>query len=132
MAMRPLCSELLPRRPQYADCGTKTASTAGTQNGIGSVVTNFMWGSAPGLPAAQGSHNTFVFEGDLVGTQNYVEDFHQGQDTIEFTHMTGVHNFSDLSISTNGAGDTIVGTLHDTVILVGFADTLTQHDFLIV
>src|SRR5262245_28983075 len=103
---------------------------AGSQSGTGSMVVNYMWGSAPGLSVTQSGSNVFVFVGDLVGIQNFVEDFHQGQDKIELSDVSGVHNFGDLSITNNGS-DTVITTLHDTVTLVGFSGTLTQYDFLI-
>ena len=90
-----------------------------------------MWGDTPGVPAAQFGHNTYVFKGNSVGNQNYVENFHQQLDKIEFSQVTGVHNFRDLGISTNGSGDTVITTPHDSVVLVGFSGTLTSHDFII-
>jgi hypothetical protein len=64
----------------------------------------------------------FVFNGDTVGAQNYVEDFHQHEDKIEFSGVTGVPN----------GADTVITTPHDSVTLVGFAGALTAHDFIIV
>jgi len=91
-----------------------------------------MWGDTPNIPTEQFGHDTFVFAGDTVGTQNYIEDFQQQFDKIEFIGVSGVHGFSDLSISTNGSGDTVIATLHDSVTLVAFTGTLSEWDFIIV
>jgi hypothetical protein len=48
-----------------------------------------MWGDTPGIPTGQFGHDTFVFAGDAVGTHNYIEDFQQQFDKIEFYSSIG-------------------------------------------
>jgi hypothetical protein len=59
-----------------------------------------------------------------------VNDFRQGEDTIEF-QVAGVADFSDLVITRSGS-DTVISTTvsaTDTITLVGFNGTLTASDF---
>ena len=105
---------------------------AGTQSGSGSVI-NKMWGDAQSMSgSATGGKDTFVFHGD-VGTQNYIYDFNQSQlDKIEFSGVTGVTSFSDVTVVQNGS-DTVITAAADQVTLVNYDDTthpLTASDFL--
>src|SRR5262249_32252717 len=72
---------------------------------------------------------TFVFNNNLDGSQNYVEDFYQGQDKIDFSGINGVYQFSNLNISIDGVGDTVIGAGPVSVTLVGFTGTLIASDF---
>jgi hypothetical protein len=96
----------------------------------GANATDHMFGDAEFLlDSATGGNDTFVF-GGAFGS-DYVHDFHQGEDTLEF-HVAGVSGFGDLDIEFNGS-DTVISTTAsatDTVTLVGFAGTLTDSDFL--
>jgi hypothetical protein len=50
----------------------------------------------------------------------------------KFSQVSGVHNFGDLTITSNAAGDAVITANHDTVTLVGVSGhTLTAHDFMI-
>ena len=74
--------------------------------------------------------DTFMFV-DAFG-QDFVNDFRQGEDTLEF-QVAGVSGFDDLDIVLNGS-DTVISTTAsatDTVTLVGFTGTLTDSDFLL-
>jgi len=121
----------------YGDAYAMTDSTqggndiliAGTQSGSGFVVNN-MWGDAYSMTgSAVGGNDTFVFN-DSVGNQNYVMDFHQGEDIIDITAAHGL-SLSDLTITTGAADTTVYLTSdpNDVITLVGFTDTLTQDDF---
>jgi len=61
-----------------------------------------------------------------------LRDFHQGFDKIEFSQVTGVHQFSDLQIAADGSGNTVITTPHDTVTVVNFTGAFTAHDFIII
>jgi hypothetical protein len=93
-----------------------------------------MWGDTQLLSgSATGGNDTFVFV-DAFG-QDFVNDFRQGEDTIEF-QVAGVSDFDDLVI-TDTADGTVIGTAGatDTVTLAGFHDSLTPltaSDFLFV
>jgi hypothetical protein len=103
---------------------------AGSQSGLGAVV-NHMWGDGElMLGSAQGGSDVFVL-GNSVGTNNFVEDFQQGLDKIEFSQVAGIAQFSDLnSISTAGSDTVISSTLNPSVsvTLAGFTGTLTPTD----
>jgi hypothetical protein len=91
--------------------------------------TDQMWGDAQLLlDSATGGNDTFVFV-DAFG-QDFVNDFRQGEDIIEF-QVAGVADFDDLDIEFNGS-DTVISTTvsDDTVTLVGFGGTLTADDFM--
>jgi hypothetical protein len=63
--------------------------------------------------------------------QDFVNDFRQGENTMEF-QVAGVSGFDALVIVFNGS-DTVISTTAsatDTVTLVGFTGTLTQNDFM--
>jgi hypothetical protein len=93
-------------------------------------LTDQMWGDAQSLvDFATGGNDTFVLAGAFG--QDFVNDFRQGEDKIEF-QIAGVDDFGDLDIKQSG-GDTIIKTTAsatDTVTLVGFAGTLTESDVL--
>jgi hypothetical protein len=67
--------------------------------------------------------------------QDFVNDFRQGEDTIEF-QVAGVSDFDDLVITDTAIGTVISTTVAtDTVTLVDFHDSLTPltaSDFLFV
>ena len=93
--------------------------------------TDQMWGDAQDLSAsATGGNDTFVFAG-AFGSDS-VNDFRQGEDTIEF-QVAGVADFDDLVFTPSGS-DTVISTTAsatDTVTLVGIDPlTLTASDFL--
>jgi hypothetical protein len=96
----------------------------------GANATDDMFGDALLLlDSATGGNDTFVFGGAFG--QDFVYDFRQGEDKIEF-QVTGVADFGDLDIEFNGS-DTVISTAAsatDTVTLVGFTGTLTDSDFL--
>jgi hypothetical protein len=93
--------------------------------------TDLMWGDAQLLlDSATGGKDTFVFVDAAFG-QDFVNDFHQGEDTLEF-QVAGVSDFDDLVIVLIDS-DTVISTTAsatDTVTLVGFSGTLTESDFL--
>ena len=78
-----------------------------------------------------GGNDTFVFAGAFGS--DFVNNFHQGEDTIEF-QVAGVSDFDDLVITDTATGTVISTTVAtDTVTLVGFHDPLTPltaSDFL--
>jgi hypothetical protein len=96
----------------------------------GANATDHMFGDAEFLlDSATGGNDTFVFGGGFG--QDFVNDFHQGEDTLEF-QVAGVSGFGDLVVALNGS-DTVISTTAsatDTVTLVGFTGTLTDSDFL--
>ena len=103
---------------------------AGTQSN-GGVVVNNMWGdwSFDGFGSSVAGHDTFVFRGNF-GKQNFVMDFHQGEDLIDLNAAHGL-DLSALSITESGS-DTLVNVTTDpanVITLVGFNGTLTQSDF---
>jgi hypothetical protein len=117
----------------YSAKGGNDTLTAGSYSGGGSV-RNDMWGDMQLLlGSATGGHDKFVFKGDFVGTQNYIYDFHQSQfDKIEFSGVTGVTSFSDLTIAHSGL-DTVITAGADQVTLVSYDNTahpLAASDFL--
>ena len=87
-----------------------------------------MWGDAQFLSGSGlGGNDTFIFSGNF-GNQNYVEDFHQGQDLIDITAAHGL-NLIDFTI-TPGVDVTVVYLTADNVVtLQGFTGTLTHDDF---
>jgi hypothetical protein len=87
-----------------------------------------MWGDGPMAFTAKGGDDTFVFTGAFGN--DFVNDFHQHEDTLEF-HVAGVAHFSDLVITNDGQNTVIDTTASatDTVTLVGFSGTLTADDF---
>ena len=99
-------------------------------------VTNSMVGDgtfASGHP--KGGADAFVFHDNgsmTVGTDNLIFDFSQSQhDKIQFIGVAGVAVFADLTFdTTTEPGTTIIHAGADAVKLVGFTDTLTEHDFL--
>jgi hypothetical protein len=89
-----------------------------------------MWGDARSLSASASSgDDTFVFAGGFGN--DFVNDFHQDEDTLEF-QVAGVADFSDLAITVSGSNTVISTTASatDTVTLVGFSGTLTADDFM--
>jgi hypothetical protein len=74
-----------------------------------------------------------VFQGDSVGTQNFIYDFNQSQlDKIEFSGVTGVTSFTNLDIQ-QSVSNTVITAGADQVTLVNYDDTahpLTASDFL--
>ena len=86
-----------------------------------------------GPSAAAGGEDTFIFQGDFVGTQNYIYDFNQSQlDKMEFSGVTGIDSFSDLTIAQSGL-DTLITAGADQLTLVNYDDTehpLIASDFL--
>jgi hypothetical protein len=99
---------------------------AGTQSGSGNVVNN-MWGDAQLLSGSgAGGNDTFVFDGSF-GDENYVWDFHQGEDILDINGLS----IEDLDINLVGSDTRInpTGDADNMVTLVGFTDTLTAEDF---
>ena len=88
-----------------------------------------MWGDGNLSDSATGGNDTFVFAGAFG--PDFVMDFHQGEDTLEF-QVADVSDFDDLVIDYSGPDPIISTTVSttDTVTLVDFSGTLTASDFL--
>jgi hypothetical protein len=102
---------------------------AGVQSGGGSV-TNVMWGDGRLSGSAVGGNDTFVFN-DSFGNQNYVVDFHQGEDVLNIDGLS-IDDLTITQVMTPFNSDTLINVTGDTanvVTLVGFTGTLTQDDF---
>jgi Ca2+-binding RTX toxin-like protein len=121
------------------EVGWLVAAGGGTLTGNG--LDNMLHGSAgadvlngaSGMDTLNGygGNDTFVFAGAFGS--DVVNEFHQGEDTIEF-QVAGVSDFDDLVITDTAIGTVISTTVAtDTVTLVGFHDPLTPltaSDFL--
>jgi hypothetical protein len=115
---------------------------AGTTATLSGSVVKFMIGDAEFMSGhARGGADTFVFhdhDSMIVGTDNFIIDFSQSQhDKIQFIGVAGVTTFADLTIqiitdpNSPLAGSTMIHAGNDdAVVLVDFAGTLTEHDFL--
>jgi hypothetical protein len=113
----------------FGDASSMSGSAQGGDDRLisGIKATDPMWGDAPGSDT--GGNDTFMFV-DAFG-QDFVNDFRQGKDTLEF-QVAGVSGFDDLVITPSGS-DTLISTTAsatDTVTLVGFTGTLTESDVL--
>jgi len=88
-----------------------------------------MWGDfrLVSLPDTVFGHDTFVFKSNN-GTDR-IYDFRSGEDKIEFSGMSGIDDFSDLTISFSSAGTQLTFADRGTISLVGVANVQAQ-DFI--
>jgi hypothetical protein len=118
-------------RRTSSDCRCAGSAQGGDDRLISGInATDQMSGDAALLlDSATGGNDTFMFV-DAFG-QDFVNDFRQGEDTLEF-QVASVSDFDDLVIVLNGS-DTVISTTAsatDTVTVVGFTATLTESDVL--
>jgi hypothetical protein len=81
------------------------------------------------LGNAHGGNDIFVFTG-AFGFDS-VQDFHQGEDKLEF-HVPGIATIADLEIVTVGGNTVITADSAGAVTLADFTSTVTPDDLIFV